>query len=56
MRKKKFDCVEMQHHGAEKVRAKLSGMTIEEQAAYWEGRAQEMRKRQSARLARRKAS
>lgn len=44
--KKTFDCVEMQHHGAEKLREKLSGMTREAQLAYWQNRTQELRERQ----------
>lgn len=54
--KKTFDCVEMQHRGAEKVQARLAQMTLEEQVAYWERRGTELRKRQAELLARRKAS
>jgi hypothetical protein len=54
--KKIFDCVEMQHRGGQKVLARLSGMTLDEQVAYWERRGKDMRKRQSVRHARRKAS
>jgi hypothetical protein len=54
--KKTFDCVEMQHRGAEKVQAKLAAMTLEEQVSYWERRGKELRKRKAASLARRKAS
>ena len=54
--KKKFDCVEMKHRGAETVQAKLAGMTLDEQVAYWERRGKEIRKRKSALMARRKAS
>lgn len=54
--KKTFDCVELQHHGAEKVQAKLAGMTLDEQVAYWERRGKELRKRKAALLVRRKAS
>lgn len=53
--KKTFDCVEMQHRGGERVQAKLATMTPDEQAAYWERRGKEIRKRK-AQLARRKAS
>jgi len=35
---KDFDCVEMKHKGAEKVQARLAGMTREEQLRYWEER------------------
>jgi hypothetical protein len=34
--KKKFDCVEMQHRGAEAVRRATQGMTREEELAYWQ--------------------
>lgn len=54
--KKTFDCVELQHRGAQKVQAKLAGMTLDEQVAYWERRGKELRKRKAALLARRKAS
>lgn len=36
--KKEFDCVEMKHKGAEKVQARLAGMTQEEQLKFWEER------------------
>jgi hypothetical protein len=35
MKKKTFDCVEMMHKGAERVRRQVEGMTIEEELAYW---------------------
>ncbi len=54
--KKRFDCVEMKHRGAEEVQAKLATMTIDEQVAYWERRGRELRKRKAAILAGRKAS
>jgi len=42
---KTFDCVEMKHRGAAKIRQKLSGMTVEDQAAYWRRRTQAARRR-----------
>jgi hypothetical protein len=36
--KKKFDCVELKHKGADVVQARLAGMTREEQLVYWEER------------------
>ena len=39
---KAFDCVEMQHKGAEKLQEKLSGMTREEQLEYWRVRTDEL--------------
>ena len=46
MKTKTFDCVEMKRRGAELVRQKLQGMTDQEQLAYWQRRAEEMRTRQ----------
>lgn len=46
MKTKTFDCVEMQHRGAEKLREKTSGMTLEEQLAFWRERSQALRLRQ----------
>jgi len=54
--KKTFDCVELQHSGGEKVQAKLAGMTLDEQVAYWERRGKDLRRRKAQLLARRKAS
>ena len=34
-RKKAFDCVEMQHRGAEHVRKLTEGMTPEEELEFW---------------------
>jgi hypothetical protein len=34
-KKKAFDCVEMQHRGAEKTRRLTAGMTPEEELAFW---------------------
>ncbi len=35
IKKKHFDCVEMMHQGAARVREELAGKSLEEQAAYW---------------------
>ena len=35
-KKKRFDCVEMMHEGAARVQEELAGLTLDEQAAYWE--------------------
>ncbi len=37
-RKKDFDCVEMMHACQETVRARLAGLSREEQLAYWRQR------------------
>ncbi|MHB0935923.1 MAG: hypothetical protein ACYDCO_12555 [Armatimonadota bacterium] len=34
-KKKTFDCVEMMHKGAERIRRQVEGMTVEEELAYW---------------------
>jgi hypothetical protein len=54
--RKTFDCVEMKHRAAEKVQARLAGMTLDEQVGYWERRGRKLRKRKVASLARRKTS
>lgn len=54
--KKTFDCVDMKHRAAEKLQAKLAGMTLDEQVAYWEERGAELRRRKEQSLARPKAS
>jgi hypothetical protein len=53
---KTFDCVEMMHCGAERVKRETAGMTIEEQVEYWRQRTEELRERQrQAREARKSA-
>jgi hypothetical protein len=54
--KKKFDCVEMKHKGAEVVQARLAGMTREEQLAYWEERTRALLALQQEVIARKKMS
>ena len=45
MRKKKtFDCVEMQHRGAEYVRKLTEGMTPEEELEFWRRGTEELRR------------
>jgi len=56
MKTKKFDCVEMMHRGAELVRQRTEGMTLEQEVAYWQERTQELRKMQRAAKRTRKAS
>ena len=41
--KKKFDCVEMMHQGAEQVRRQVEGMTMEEELAYWKQQTEALR-------------
>lgn len=46
MKTKTFDCVEMKRHGAEMVRAKLEGMTLEQELEFWQQRMEELLARQ----------
>jgi len=34
-KKKRFDCVEMMHQGAARLRKELAGKSAKEQAIYW---------------------
>jgi len=53
---KPFDCVEMKHKGAMIVQARLAGMTVEEQLAYWRERGRELEALRQKLIARKKAS
>ena len=54
--KKTLDCVDLQHSGHEKVRARLEQMTLDEQVAYWERRASEIQRKKAKASRGRKAS
>jgi hypothetical protein len=54
--KKSFDCVEMKRKGAERVQARLAGLTREEQLRYWEERGRELRALQQEVIQRTNAS
>ena len=41
MKKKAFDCVDLQHRGGQRVREELRGMSPQEVEAYWRRRNQE---------------
>lgn len=56
MKKKRFDCVEMMHTGAEHVRRQVAGMTLEEEAEFWRKRTAELKQRQQELAQQRKAS
>ena len=43
---KKFDCVEMKRAGARRVLEKLTGLSAEEQLAFWRERTEALRRRQ----------
>lgn len=46
MKAKTFDCVEMKHRGAEKVREQTKDMTLEQELAFWRERSRILRQRQ----------
>jgi hypothetical protein len=46
MKTKTFDCVEMKHRGAEKVREQTKDMTPEQELAFWHERSRILRRRQ----------
>jgi len=48
MKTKTFDCVEMKHLGAEKIRAEVGRMTNEEELVFWHERSQTLRQCQKA--------
>jgi hypothetical protein len=56
MKKKAFECVELQHEAGEKIMEKMRGMSIEEQVAYWKERPRLLREERAAsRKARKRA-
>lgn len=56
MNKKKFDCVEMMHKGAEYVREQTKGMSREQELEYWRQRTEELLARKERLQKTRKAS
>ena len=54
--KKSFDCVDMKRKGAEKVQAKLAGMSREQQLEYWRVRTEELLDFQRTVVRKKKAS
>ncbi len=49
MKAKQFDCVALQHRGAEMIYEQTKNMTISEELAYWQQRTVELRQLQQAR-------
>jgi hypothetical protein len=43
---KSFDCVEMKNRGAEALRQKLAGMTLEQEIEYWRLRSEQFERDQ----------
>jgi hypothetical protein len=48
MIKKKFDCVEMKHKGAESIAEKISGLSPADELDFWKLRNQELLERKNA--------
>ncbi len=46
MATKKFDCVQMKRRGAELVRQRLAGMTLEQEVEYWRERSEQFERDQ----------
>lgn len=46
MKTKRFDCVEMKRRGAELVRKRLAGMTLQEEIEYWRKRSEQFQRNQ----------
>lgn len=51
-RNKRFDCVEMKHKGAERIRRELEAKSKEERLAYWREEAERQRKVQEGMIPR----
>ena len=49
MRKKTFDCVEMQHRAGDRLRKLTAGMTLEEELDFWRREAEKFRARREKR-------
>jgi hypothetical protein len=48
MKAKTFDCVEMKHRGAEKIREQTKGMTLEQELEFWQERSRILKRRQQS--------
>jgi hypothetical protein len=46
MTTKTFDCVEMKRRGAEALRQRLAGMTLEQEIEFWRQRSEEFEREQ----------
>jgi hypothetical protein len=42
MKAKKFDCVDMMHHGAKRIYEATKNMSIEAELNYWQSKAQKL--------------
>ena len=52
MKNKKFDCVKLQHDGAEKIFEQTRNMTVSEEISYWQNRSEELRRLRQLRKSR----
>lgn len=43
---KEFDCVEMKHKAAEKIRTRIAGLSTQEELAFWNNQTELLRKHQ----------
>lgn len=48
MKAKTFDCVEMKHRGAEKVREQTKDVTLEQELEFWQERSRILKQRQQS--------
>jgi hypothetical protein len=51
MKTKKFDCVEMKRQGADRVRQRVAGMSLEQEIEYWRKCSEEFERDQQRRRA-----
>ncbi len=54
MKTKTFDCVEMQHRGAQRIHEATKNMTLEQKVAYWQERDRLFREEQERLAAKRR--
>jgi len=50
MKTKQFSCIELQHHGAEKIYKETKDLSIRDELIYWQKRTDELRKYQQAQI------
>ncbi|MBF0117925.1 MAG: hypothetical protein HQK79_03765 [Desulfobacterales bacterium] len=46
MKNKTFDCVKMKQFGAEKIKEKIKGMTMEQELKFWKNKSEDLREKQ----------
>jgi len=50
MKAKRFSCIELQHHGAEKIYEETKNLTIAEELIYWQQYSKNLQKNGSKKL------